>query len=151
MPDGPEESDRFALECRGVCELALLVEDLDRAEAFYAGVLGLPVVERWQDAAVWLMAGTQTRIGLWLSTVKPLAGDQGGVHVHYAYSVNEAHFDRLVEHLSGRGYRPHVEVFADGRGRSAYVTDPDGHVVEFWTWDVATHLTELAEGGVVLR
>ena len=24
--------------------------------------------------------------------------------------------------------------------RAAYVTDLDGHVVEFWTWDVANHL-----------
>ena len=32
------------------------------------------------------------------------------------------------------------EVFEGDRGRAAYVTDPDGHVVELWTWDVAGHL-----------
>lgn len=42
--------------------LAVVVRDLDRAEAFYAGVLGLPVVQRWADAAgaprsVWLGLG----------------------------------------------------------------------------------------------
>jgi catechol-2,3-dioxygenase len=25
----------------------------------------------------------------------------------------------------------------DGRGRAVYVHDPDGNVVELWTWDVA--------------
>jgi glyoxylase I family protein len=31
--------------------VAVLVEDLARAEAFYCGVLGLPVVRRWDDDA----------------------------------------------------------------------------------------------------
>jgi hypothetical protein len=29
---------------------------------------------------------------------------------------------------------------------AAYVTDPGGHVVEFWPWDVAGHLSELTAG-----
>ena len=33
----------------GVSELVLEVADLEAAEEFYAGVLGLPVVERWPD------------------------------------------------------------------------------------------------------
>ena len=32
------------------------------------------------------------------------------------------------------------EIAFDGAGRAAYVTDPDGNVVELWTWDVAEHL-----------
>ena len=32
--------------------------------------------------------------------------------------------------------------YGHGRGRAAYVTDPGGHVVELWTWDVAEHLRE---------
>ena len=31
-------------------------------------------------------------------------------------------------------------VFEDDRGRAVYVNDPDGNVVELWTWDVAGHL-----------
>ena len=34
--------------------LAVVVSDLARAEAFYSGVLGLPVVQRWGERAVWL-------------------------------------------------------------------------------------------------
>ena len=33
----------------GVSELVLEVVDLAAAETFYAGALGLPVVERWPD------------------------------------------------------------------------------------------------------
>src|ERR1700724_3867506 len=67
----------------GVSELALGVADLERAERFYAGTLGLPVVERWGDA-IWVMAGNRTRIGLWLVSVAPIAGERGGGHVHFA-------------------------------------------------------------------
>ena len=28
----------------------------------------------------------------------------------------------------------------EGAGRAAYVNDPDGNLVELWTWDVAGHL-----------
>ena len=136
---------KYTLRCSGVSELALMVDDLERAEAFYAGTLGLPVVERWEDA-VWVMAGDRTRIGLWLPGVEPLAGERGGSHVHFALHVDEGDFAPLVKHLGQRGHDVHVEQFGDGRGRAAYVTDPDGHVVEFWTWDVAGHLDRLAAG-----
>src|SRR5689334_21021192 len=47
------------LKVGGVHHLAVVVRDLARAEAFYGGVLGLPVVRRHDDAAgrpraVWL-------------------------------------------------------------------------------------------------
>ena len=66
----------------GVSELVLEVVDLERATTFYRDVLGLPVVERWEDReAVWVMAGERTRIGLWRPPVG-LAQGRGGVHVH---------------------------------------------------------------------
>jgi glyoxylase I family protein len=34
--------------------LAILVTDLRRAEAFYVGLLGLPVVMRWEDRSIWI-------------------------------------------------------------------------------------------------
>jgi catechol-2,3-dioxygenase len=124
----------------GVSELVLEVLDLEGAERFYAGVLGLPVVERWPHReAIWVMAGRQTRIGLWKPQVG-LAGGRGGVHVHYALGIAEADFDRAVARLADAGYEPEVVAFDDARGRAVYVTDPDGNVIELWTWDVAGHL-----------
>jgi catechol 2,3-dioxygenase-like lactoylglutathione lyase family enzyme len=102
----------------GVSELVLEVVDLEAAERFYADVLGLPVVDRWPDReAIWVMAGDRTRIGLWRPQVG-LAGGRGGLHVHFAMKI----------------------AFSNGYGRAAYVDDPDGNVVELWTWDVAEHL-----------
>jgi catechol 2,3-dioxygenase-like lactoylglutathione lyase family enzyme len=123
----------------GVSELVLEVRDLEAAEEFYSGVLGLPVVDRWPDReAVWVMAGERTRIGLWRPQVG-LAGSQGGVHVHFALHIAEADYDGAVELLRSRGQEVQQIEF-DGAGRAAYVNDPDGNVVELWTWDVAGHL-----------
>jgi catechol-2,3-dioxygenase len=125
----------------GVNELVLEVVDLQAAEDFYARVLGLPVVERWESReVVWVMAGQQTRIGLWRPQVG-LANGRGGIHVHYAMHIADADFDDAVTRLRDHGHEPEVFDFEDGRGRALYVSDPDGNVVEFWTWDVANHLT----------
>lgn len=117
----------------GVNELVLEVVDLERAEHFYSKLLGLPVVERWEHRdAVWVLAGS-TRIGLWKPQVG-VAGGRGGIHVHYALQIADEDYETIVERLKGSG----LEVFEDdfGDSRAAYVTDPDGNVVEFWTGDV---------------
>jgi SAM-dependent methyltransferase len=119
----------------GVSELVLEVADLVAAERFYAGVLGLPVVERWPDReATWLMAGDRTRIGLWRPQVGT-AGGRGGAHVHFALHVPEAAFDAAVERLREEGFEP--EVTGRRSDRSVYVYDPDANCVELWTKDVS--------------
>ena len=134
-----EDQRRAGVPVTGVSELVLEVLDLGRAEEFYAGVLGLPVVERWPEReAVWVMAGGGTRIGLWRPQVGR-AGGRGGVHVHYAMHIEEDDYEDAVALLRERGQEVEEMVF-DGTGRALYVTDPDGNVVELWTWDVAEHL-----------
>jgi len=125
----------------GVSELVLEVADLEAAERFYAGLLGLPVVERWPAReAIWLMAGDRTRIGLWRPQVG-MFGGRGGVHVHFALHVPADAFDDAVAELRRRGAEPAEHEFrGDGGSRAAYLDDPDGNVVELWTWDVARHL-----------
>ena len=123
----------------GVSELVLEVRDLEAAEGFYAGVLGFPVVDRWpQRDAIWVMAGERTRIGLWRPQVG-LHGSQGGAHVHFALNIAESDYDAAVELLRSRGQEVKQTEF-EGAGRAAYVNDPDGNVVELWTWDVGEHL-----------
>jgi catechol 2,3-dioxygenase-like lactoylglutathione lyase family enzyme len=133
------EAGSAGVHVTGVSELVLEVTDLTAAEAFYAGVLGLPVVERWPAReAIWVMAGERTRIGLWKPQVG-LAGGRGGVHVHFAMHIAEADYEAAVSLLRERGASVE-EIAFDGAGRAAYVNDPDGNVVELWTWDVAGHL-----------
>ena len=128
-----------AIPVTGVSELVLEVVDLERAERFYSVMLGFPVVDRWPDRdVVWVMAGDRTRIGLWKPQVG-LFGSRGGVHVHFAMHIGESDYDAAVSALRERGAEVE-EIAFDGAGRAAYVTDPDGNVVELWTWDVAEHL-----------
>jgi catechol 2,3-dioxygenase-like lactoylglutathione lyase family enzyme len=123
----------------GVSELVLEVVDLEASERFYSEVLGLPVVERWPDRdAIWVMAGDRTRIGLWKPQVG-LKGGRGGLHVHFAMHIAESDYDAAVERLRGLGQKVEEMDFGDA-GRAAYVDDPDGNVVELWTWDVGEHL-----------
>jgi catechol 2,3-dioxygenase-like lactoylglutathione lyase family enzyme len=125
----------------GVSELVLEVVDLQAAERFYSGALGLPVVERWTHRdAIWVLAGDRTRIGLWRPQVG-IAGGRGGVHVHYALHLEAEAYDGAVARLREHGFVPQEEIFeAYDESRAAYVTDPDGNVVELWTWDVGRHL-----------
>jgi catechol 2,3-dioxygenase-like lactoylglutathione lyase family enzyme len=134
-------SEMAGIPVSGVNELVLEVVDLDAAEAFYAGVFGFPVVDRWEDSGrIWLMAGTQTRIGLWRPQLG-IAHGRGGLHVHYALRIADDDFDAAVARLREHGYDPEIVSFDDDdRGRSLYVPDPDGNVVECWTWDVSGHL-----------
>jgi catechol-2,3-dioxygenase len=109
----------------------LEVADLHAAARFYTEVLGLPLQARSEER-VWVLAGDRARIGLWTPQVG-IAGGQGGAHVHYALHVAEENYDRAVEHLREQGHEAHEEDFEEN-GRACYVTDPDGNVVELWTW-----------------
>ena len=80
-----------------------------------------------------MLVGDRTRIGLWTQQVG-IADGQGGAHVHYALHIAGDDYGEAVERLRERGYDPHEENFEEN-GRAVYVTDPDGHVVELWTWE----------------
>ena len=110
----------------------LEVADLDAAVRFYSESLGLPLVSRSENRA-WFHVGERSRIGLW-TPQEGIAGGQGGAHVHYAMHVDAADYDLAVQHLRESGLDPHEEHFEETGTRAAYVTDPDGHVVELWTW-----------------
>jgi catechol 2,3-dioxygenase-like lactoylglutathione lyase family enzyme len=53
--------------------------------------------------------------------------------------IAEADYEAEVSRLRGLGQEVE-EIAFEGAGRAAYLHDPDGHVVELWTWDVAGHL-----------
>ena len=129
----------MSIPVTGVSELVLEVQDLDAAERFYNGVLGLPVIERWAEReAIWVMAGDRTRIGLWRPQVG-VAGGRGGEHVHFALHLADGAFDAAVARLREAGLDPFLQ---DRRSdsRSVYVDDPDGNCVELWTKDVTDYL-----------
>ncbi len=75
----------------------------------------------------------------WKFRTTGLFGVCGGVHVHFAMHIPDADYDAAVERLRGLGVEVEQTEF-EGAGRAAYVNDPDGNLVELWTWDVGEHL-----------
>jgi catechol-2,3-dioxygenase len=114
----------------GICELTLEARDVPLLERFYVEAFGLRVLAR-EDDRVWLAAGERTRLGLWAPGPKEF-GDEGGRHVHYAFSAAPGRLDALRERLERHGAEVRGPVEHPGGDRSIYVEDPEGNVVEVW-------------------
>lgn len=114
----------------GFAELTLQVGDLADLERFYVEVLGLEVLDRQADR-VWLAAGPHARLGLWLPGEKEF-GDEGGAHVHYAFSAAPGRLDELAQRLREADVEHRRPQEHPGGDRSLYVEDPEGNIVEVW-------------------
>jgi catechol-2,3-dioxygenase len=121
--------DRVMLT-QGFAELTIEVRNLEALERFYREVFCLRVLAR-EDDRIWLAAGERARLGLWLPGEKEF-GDEGGRHVHFAFSAGPGGLDALVERLDAAGHHYRGPVEHDGGDRSLYVEDLEGNVVEVW-------------------
>ncbi len=118
----------------GICELALETSDRRGLETFYTAVLGFRVLTRDHDRT-WLACGSRARLGLWDPGEKEF-GDEGGRHVHFAFSAAPGALAVLARRLETLGIEHRGPLEHDGGDRSLYVQDPAGNVVEFWDFFV---------------
>jgi len=115
----------------------LRVADLDRAIAFYSGVLGFEVTQRMGGEAAFLSAGGyHHHIGLntWGSkgAEPPPPGHTGLFHLAIRYPTRGDLADAL-RRLQAAGIR--LDGASDhGVSEALYLTDPDGNGVELY-WD----------------
>jgi catechol 2,3-dioxygenase len=115
----------------------LKVADLDRALAFYCGVLGFELMQRMGAGAAFVSAGGyHHHIGLntWESRggSPPARGTTGLYHVAIRYPTRAALADALAR-LAAAGVP--LEGAADhGVSEALYLRDPDGNGVELY-WD----------------
>ena len=113
----------------------LKVADLERAIAFYSGVLGFEVTQRIGRSAAFLSAGGyHHHIGLntWESRggSPPPRGSTGLFHVALLYPSRAALADAL-KRLTSAGVP--LDGAADhGTGEALYLRDPDGNGVELY-------------------
>jgi catechol-2,3-dioxygenase len=115
---------------QGFAELTLECRDRDVVERFYTDLLGLQVLAR-EDDRTWLAAGEGARLGLWLPGEKEF-GDEGGRHVHFAFSAAPGRLDAVLDRLQDAGVDHRGPIEHPGGDRSVYVRDPEGNVVEIW-------------------
>ena len=122
-----------------ILETALYAADLDAAEAFYGGVLGLERATRAGNRHVFFrLAGAMLLIFNPAETERPLRdpalpvpphGARGPGHI--AFAATGAGLDRWRERLAAAGVAVEADFFWPNGARSIYVRDPAGNSVEF--------------------
>ncbi len=122
---------------RHLVEAALYAEDLERAESFYRGVLGLPLVDKEPGRHLFFRVGESM-----LLIFRPEATLQGGGSVpphgahgpgHVALGVPADALEGWRERLQAHGIEVEQEQRWPRGGRSLYFRDPDGNSVELIT------------------
>ena len=112
----------------------LIVEDLDRALHFYTDVLGLRLGHRSGDYAQ-LDTGT-TRLGFYTRramektlgfSLQPPTQTAPGFEIGFKVPDVDAAFAELVAHGATPATPPTTRPWGQ---RTAYVRDPDGHLIE---------------------
>ncbi len=113
----------------------LKVADLDRAIAFYAGVLGFGITQHYGQQAAFLSAGSyHHHIGLntWESKggTPPPAGHTGLYHTAFLYP-DRAQLGNALRRVVEAGIP--IDGAADhGVSEAIYLRDPDGNGVELY-------------------
>jgi catechol 2,3-dioxygenase-like lactoylglutathione lyase family enzyme len=122
----------------GILETAVYADDIDAAEAFYGGLLGLEKVLRAGDRHVFFRCGP----GILLifnpaETVKPPSDDALPVPPHGALGPGHVCFrmdgeaiDRTVEKLNKAGIAIESDFCWPNGARSIYFRDPAGNSLE---------------------
>lgn len=115
----------------------LKVADLDRALAFYCGVLGFEITQRYGTQAAFISAGGyHHHIGLntWESKggARPAPGTTGLYHTAILYPGRAALADALKRLMAASV--PLTGASDHGVSEALYLDDPDGNGVELY-WD----------------
>jgi len=120
-----------------VLETSLYVDDLARAAAFYAGVLGLAPLYEDERLRAFAVGGSVLllfRRGASLETISMPGGTipphDGSGPLHIAFAVAADELARWEERLRERGVTVEGRTDWPRGGRSVYFRDPDGHLVE---------------------
>ncbi len=139
---------------KGLGEIALRVNDLDKMQEFYEGVIGLEVMRRFPKA-VFLrvadgVAGHPQALALFDRSEKP-----GGPAIHrttpagvsqerstldhVAFEIDLAAYESEKARLERHGLSIETVVFEWTGWRSLFVSDPEGNTVELVCFDASAY------------
>lgn len=121
------------MQPRRIFETVLYTDDLDAAQRFYEKAIGLELLDRGENMAVFrcgegaLLLFDRARARLAGRGV-PAHGTDGPGHV--AFAMPEGTIDGWRRQLESSGVEIEMEVAWETGGRSLYVRDPAGNSVE---------------------
>lgn len=122
---------------RHLVEAALYVKDLERAEAFYRGVLGLELLAKRPGRHLFFRVGESVLLIFQPEATRrpgggvPPHGAEGPGHV--ALGIPEEAFEAWRARLERHGVEIEQEKAWPRGGRSLYFRDPDGNSIELIT------------------
>lgn len=148
------EEPRYTADPRvHIGHVHLKVADLKRALSFYSGVLGLEVMQRYGEGAVFLSAGGyhhHIALNTWesLGGLPPPPGSTGLYHTAIVYPTRAALAAALQRVL-------HANIRLDGAAdhgvsQSIYLRDPDGNGVELYCDKSPEQWPRTAEGKLAM-
>jgi catechol 2,3-dioxygenase-like lactoylglutathione lyase family enzyme len=131
----------------GVLETALYTDDMDRARAFYEGVLEFKPIFQDQRLTAYGVAQRSVLLlfkrGSATKTVTmpggTIPGHDGAGPLHVAFAVGKDELAEWEKRLASHGVAIEGETRWTRGGRSIYFRDPDGHLLELATpglWSV---------------
>lgn len=119
------------MEFSHIKEVCLYIPDLDRAEDFYHGLLGLPVISKVAGRHIFFRAGSTVL----LCFIPEVTAAEATLPPHYAHGKQHLAFEapdymQAVRELRQLGIAiTHTQLWPAGR-ESVYFEDPFGHVLE---------------------
>jgi catechol 2,3-dioxygenase-like lactoylglutathione lyase family enzyme len=120
---------------RALSHVSITVADVEKARAFYTGLLGLPEIPRpaFDFPGIWYSLGGELQLHIIQNDRlgRPPAERERieARYPHFALWTDDA--DRTAERIAGLGL-PCRDVISGPTGlRQIFVKDPDGNMVEF--------------------
>lgn len=131
------------MRAREILEACVYADDLEAAERFYGGVLGMEVITRVEGRHVFFRCGG--RVFLVFDPAATAAGGAIPGHGatgpgHVCFAMRDDEIDDWRAHLQARGIGIESDHTWPGGGRSLYLRDPAGNSVELGTpriWGIA--------------
>jgi catechol 2,3-dioxygenase-like lactoylglutathione lyase family enzyme len=120
------------IETRGVCHFTIAVTDTRKSTEFYTDVLGLKLLNANHERGMVFLDSAGDCIVLMKTdtTIAPVRQRDA----HHAFHVEADKFDGCVQELNDKGIEIMLEDERKERavvtGRSVYIPDPDGNVIE---------------------
>ncbi len=107
-----------------LAELALFTDDLEAVHSFYSEVVGVAPVAEWPGGAIFAIGNAKLLVHERAAAVEDGPPNED----HVALSVDG--LDEACAGLTAKGHVFLVEPRDYAWGRSAYLRDPDGRLVE---------------------